>query len=55
MSIKSPDEIDAHIGKMIRAQRLAGGLSQENLAESIGLTFQQIQKYEKGVIEQTAA
>ena len=34
---------------MIRAQRLAGGLSQENLADSIGLTFQQIQKYEKGV------
>jgi transcriptional regulator with XRE-family HTH domain len=41
-------EIDAHIGARLRAARLRSGLSQENLAGRLGITFQQIQKYEKG-------
>jgi transcriptional regulator with XRE-family HTH domain len=39
---------DVEIGKKIRALRLERGLSQSGLAEGIGLTFQQVQKYEKG-------
>lgn len=39
---------EAVIGKRIRAARLARGLSQEKLGEVLGLTFQQVQKYEKG-------
>jgi len=39
---------DAEIGRKIRAVRLERGLSQSNLADGIGLTFQQVQKYEKG-------
>jgi transcriptional regulator with XRE-family HTH domain len=40
--------VDLHIGRRVRAGRLAHGISQENLAESVGVTFQQIQKYENG-------
>ena len=40
---------DIEIGRKIRALRLQRGLSQTSLAEGIGLTFQQVQKYEKGV------
>ena len=40
---------DVEIGRKIRALRLERGLSQSGLAEGIGLTFQQVQKYEKGV------
>lgn len=40
---------DAEIGARIRHRRLTLGMSQEKLAEAIGLTFQQVQKYEKGV------
>ena len=39
---------DVEIGRKIRALRLERGLSQSNLADGIGLTFQQVQKYEKG-------
>ena len=39
---------DVEIGRKIRALRLERGLSQSNLGEGIGLTFQQVQKYEKG-------
>jgi predicted transcriptional regulator len=39
---------DVEIGRKIRALRLQRGLSQTSLAEGIGLTFQQVQKYEKG-------
>lgn len=46
---KSPTEIDRHIGKRIRARRIAMGISQEKLGDLLGLTFQQVQKYEKGV------
>jgi len=43
------DPVDRHLGQMIRARRLSIGLSQRDLAQALGLTFQQIQKYEKGV------
>lgn len=43
-----PDPIDVHVGKLIRARRRAIGVSQHELAEAIGLTFQQVQKYERG-------
>jgi transcriptional regulator with XRE-family HTH domain len=40
--------LDTHVGRRIRMRRTLLGLSQENLAESVGVTFQQIQKYERG-------
>ena len=47
---KSPrNDVDAHIGKRIRMRRMQLNLSQEAVAEQIGVTFQQLQKYEKGV------
>jgi transcriptional regulator with XRE-family HTH domain len=49
MSPKTPDSIDKLVGQNIRIQRLAMGLSQTELAEKLGVTFQQVQKYEKGV------
>ncbi len=45
---KSPSDVDRHIGTRIRARRTAIGMSQEKLGEALGLTFQQVQKYEKG-------
>lgn len=48
MSAKSPNEIDKIIGARIRHLRIAVGMSQERLGERLGITFQQIQKYEKG-------
>ena len=44
----APNPIDVHVGGRLRMRRLAVGLSQERLAKSIGITFQQIQKYERG-------
>jgi transcriptional regulator with XRE-family HTH domain len=46
---KAPDSRDIDIGRRIRAQRLVRGMSQTDLANRIGITFQQVQKYEKGV------
>jgi transcriptional regulator with XRE-family HTH domain len=43
------DPIDALVGKNIRIFRIAKGLSQTDLGQSLGVTFQQVQKYEKGV------
>ncbi|MDB5417458.1 MAG: transcriptional regulator, Cro/CI family [Phenylobacterium sp.] len=43
-----PHPVDRHVGLHIRMRRKALGVSQERLAESLGLTFQQIQKYERG-------
>ncbi|SLN19234.1 helix-turn-helix domain-containing protein [Oceanibacterium hippocampi] len=40
--------IDVHVGKRVRLRRTLLGLSQEKLGEAVGLTFQQIQKYERG-------
>jgi transcriptional regulator with XRE-family HTH domain len=49
MSIKTPDPIDVEVGQRIQIYRKAMGMSQAALAEQIGVTFQQLQKYEKGV------
>ena len=49
MGSKKPDLVDVEVGQRIRIQRLAAGLSQSELAERIGVTFQQVQKYEKGM------
>ena len=49
VSPKQPDSIDKLVGRNIRIQRLAKGLSQTELANQLGVTFQQVQKYEKGV------
>ena len=49
VSKDGPDPVDIHVGKRIRERRVSLGLSQANLGEYLGLTFQQIQKYEKGV------
>ncbi|GAA4521512.1 helix-turn-helix transcriptional regulator [Chelativorans composti] len=48
MAKKNPNPIDVHVGSRIRLRRNMLGLSQERLGESLGITFQQIQKYEKG-------
>lgn len=43
-----PDPIDVHVGSRVRLRRTLLGLSQERLGEALGLTFQQVQKYERG-------
>ena len=45
---KSPDPTDKHVGNRVRMRRLMLGMSQTDLADALGLTFQQVQKYEKG-------
>jgi transcriptional regulator with XRE-family HTH domain len=45
---KSPNDIDIHVGSRIRLRRVMLGLSQEKLGDGLGITFQQVQKYEKG-------
>jgi len=45
---KKPNPIDVHVGSRLRLRRNMLGISQEKLGESLGITFQQIQKYEKG-------
>lgn len=45
---KRPNPTDIHVGSRIRLRRNMLGISQERLGESLGITFQQIQKYEKG-------
>jgi transcriptional regulator with XRE-family HTH domain len=45
---KKPNPTDVHVGSRIRLRRNMLGMSQEKLGESLGITFQQIQKYEKG-------
>ncbi len=45
---KKPNPIDIHVGSRIRLRRTMLRMSQEKLGESLGITFQQIQKYEKG-------
>ncbi len=44
-----PSPIDVHVGSRIRLRRTLLGMSQEKLGEALGLTFQQVQKYERGV------
>lgn len=45
---KRPNPIDVHVGCRIRLRRTMSGMSQERLGDSLGITFQQIQKYERG-------
>jgi transcriptional regulator with XRE-family HTH domain len=45
---KSPSPIDRYVGSRVRIRRITMGLSQERLGEALGVTFQQVQKYEKG-------
>ena len=44
-----PSPIDVHVGGRVRLRRTLMGMSQERLGEALGLTFQQVQKYERGV------
>ncbi|WP_269071999.1 helix-turn-helix domain-containing protein [Rhizobium sp. C4] len=46
---KKSTPIDQHVGSRIRLRRMTVGMSQEKLGDCLGVTFQQVQKYEKGV------
>ncbi|MQP68143.1 helix-turn-helix domain-containing protein [Niveispirillum sp. SYP-B3756] len=46
--LDKPNAIDVHVGSRVRLRRTLLGMSQEKLGEAIGLTFQQVQKYERG-------
>src|SRR5436305_6562493 len=48
MAKKVPNPIDSYVGSRVRMRRMMLGMSQEKLGDALGLTFQQIQKYEKG-------
>jgi len=48
MAKKAPNPIDKHVGGRVRMRRMMLGMSQEKLGNNLGLTFQQVQKYEKG-------
>lgn len=48
MTRRDPNYIDVHVGHRIRMRRQFVGMSQEKLGELLGITFQQVQKYEKG-------
>lgn len=48
MTTKAPNPIDRHVGSRVRMRRMLIGMSQERLGDSLGITFQQVQKYEKG-------
>jgi transcriptional regulator with XRE-family HTH domain len=48
MGTRVPDPIDRYVGSRVRMRRLMLGMSQEKLGDRLGLTFQQVQKYEKG-------
>jgi transcriptional regulator with XRE-family HTH domain len=49
MKIRAPNEIDVYVGRRLKLRRVAVGMSQQRLGQAIGVTFQQIQKYEKGL------
>src|ERR1700750_2206459 len=48
MAKKAPNPIDKHVGSRVRMRRMMLTMSQEKLGDALGLTFQQVQKYEKG-------
>lgn len=52
---RSANAVDRRLGQRLRTRRLESGLSQERLAEILGVTFQQVQKYEKGVNRMAAS
>ena len=45
---RKPNPVDIHVGSRVRLRRTMSGMSQEKLGDSVGISFQQIQKYEKG-------
>lgn len=51
----SKQDVDIHVGKRLRLRRTMMGLSQEAIAKAVGITFQQVQKYEKGTNAMNAA
>jgi transcriptional regulator with XRE-family HTH domain len=48
VDLRFPNPVDLHVGARIRLRRRMQGVSQEKLADALGLTFQQVQKYERG-------
>ncbi len=52
---RKPGPIDIHVGRRLRMRRALMGISQEDMAEAVGLTFQQVQKYELGSNRVSAA
>src|SRR3981189_2698671 len=46
---KGPNPIDTHVGSRMRMRRMMLGMSQQKLGDALGITFQQVQKYEKGM------
>jgi transcriptional regulator with XRE-family HTH domain len=48
MTKKTPNPVDKHVGSRVRMRRMMVGMSQEKLGDALSLTFQQVQKYEKG-------
>ena len=48
MKREHPDPVDVYVGRRVRTRRLLVGMNQSHLAEHLGVTFQQLQKYEKG-------
>ena len=48
MPTKAPNPVDKYVGSRVRMRRIMLGMSQEKLGDALGLTFQQVQKYEKG-------
>ncbi|MDH0910484.1 helix-turn-helix domain-containing protein [Rhizobium pusense] len=46
---KQPNSIDVYVGSRIKQRRTMNGMSQERLGDSLGITFQQVQKYERGI------
>src|SRR5258705_1265457 len=48
MAKQAPNPIDKHVGSRVRMRRMMLSMSQEKLGDALGLTFQQVQKYEKG-------
>jgi transcriptional regulator with XRE-family HTH domain len=52
---KGPNPVDVHVGRRVRIRRVLCGLSQTALAEQLGLTFQQLQKYESGATRISAS
>jgi transcriptional regulator with XRE-family HTH domain len=48
ISRRGPTAVDIHVGQKIRARRIFSGMSQTDVAYALGITFQQIQKYERG-------
>jgi transcriptional regulator with XRE-family HTH domain len=47
--IRKPSPVDVHVGAQVRQRRVMQGMTQTDLGDALGLTFQQVQKYEKGV------